>query len=181
MRSLIFWISTALVGLTTPVARAAEVFLMQVPGIRGDVTLAGYPGWISVATFAAGFSNAAVDTSGGVTPGTRSCQSLQVIKPLDVTSPQLSMAVFSATAYPTVTLVALKPSGTSLVPFLRFTLSDVVVNSIAFVGNGASSAQNESLALVYGQIQVSYLIQDPAGAIMVGASTTINCLTGTAN
>ena len=48
MRSLIFWMSTAPVGLATPVAHAAEVFLMQVPGIRGDVTLAGYAGWILV-------------------------------------------------------------------------------------------------------------------------------------
>jgi type VI secretion system Hcp family effector len=180
MRSLILWISTALIGLTTPVAHAAEVFLMQVPGVGGDTTLAGYRGWISVGTFAAGFSNAAADTSGAVTTGARSCQSLQVIKPLDATSPQMSMAVFSGTAYPTVTLVALKPSGTSLVPFLRFTLSDVVVNSIAFVGNDSTSAQNESLTLVYGQIQVTYLVQDPTGAI-TAVSTTMNCLTGTAN
>jgi len=181
MRSLILCISTALIGLTAPVAHAAEVFLMQVPGVRGDVTLAGYPGWISVGTFAAGFSNAAADTSGAVTTGARSCQSLQVIKPLDATSPQMSMAVFSGTTYPTVTLVALKPSGTSLVPFLRFTLSDVVVNSIAFVGNVSTSAQNESLTLVYGQVQVTYLVQDPTGAITAAASTTMNCLTGAAN
>jgi type VI protein secretion system component Hcp len=181
MKSLLLWVATALIGLAAQGALASEVFLMQVPGVRGDVTLAGYAGWISVASFSAGFSNAAADTSGAVTAGTPSCQSLQVIKLLDLTSPLLSMGVIRGTAYPTVTLVALNQTSTSLVPFLRFTLSDAIVQSIAFAGAGASSAQFESLTLVYGQIEVSYLTQSSTGGLAGVVSTTINCLTGTAN
>jgi len=181
MRSLIPWATAALIGLASQGALASELFLMQVPGVRGDVTLAGYAGWISVASFSAGFSNAAADTSGAVTAGTPSCQPLQVIKPLDITSPVLSMGVISGTAYPTVTFVALNQVGTGFVPFLRFTLSDAIVQSINFAGTGASSAQYENLALVYGQIQVSYLTQSSTGGPASVVSTTINCLTGTAN
>jgi len=181
MRSLIFWISSALIGLTAPAVHATEVFLMQVPGVRGDVTLAGFPGWISVGTFSAGFSNAATATSGAVTAGTPSCQPLQVIKPLDLTSPALSMGVILGTAYPTVTLEALNQTSTSLIPFLRFTLSDVMISSISFSGTGASSAQYESMTLIYGQIQVTYWTQSATGAPAAAVSTTINCLTGTAS
>ena len=180
MRSLIFWITAALIGLTTPVVHATEVFVMQVPGVQGDVTLANYARWISVQAFSAGFSNAATDTSGAVTPGAPTCQPLQVIKLLDATSPQISVAAFTGTTYPTVTLVALNLIGTSYVPFLQFTLSDVVVSSVAFVGNGAASAQNENLTLVYGQITVTYMAQNASG-LLTAKSNTLNCLTGTAN
>jgi type VI protein secretion system component Hcp len=104
-----------------------------------------------------------------------------VIKPLDLTSPHLSMGVILGTAHPTVTFVALNQMSTSLVPFLRFTLSDAIVQSVAFAGTGASSAQFESLSLVYGQIQVSYLTQSSSGGPAGAVSTTINCLTGAAN
>jgi type VI secretion system Hcp family effector len=186
MKSLLLWATTALMGLAAQGALGSEVFLMQVPGVRGDVTLAGYAGWISVASFSASFSNAAANTSGAVTAGTPSCQPLQVIKPLDLTSPQLSMGVILGTAYPTVTFVALNQTSTGqtspiLVPFLRFTLSDAIVQSIAFAGTGASSAQFETLTLVYGQIEVSYLTPSSTGASAGMVSTTINCLTGTAN
>ena len=181
MRSLILWITTALVSLTAQAAMASEVFLMQVPGVQGDSTVAGYPGWITVASFTASFSNPAADTSSGVTTGKASCQPLVVIKPLDRTSPSLSMGVINSTAYPTVTLVALNSTGTTFTPFLRFTLSDAVVSAIYFAGTGAASAQNESLTLVYGQIQVSYWPTSTTGAPSAAVSTTIDCLTGTAN
>jgi hypothetical protein len=34
MRSLLLWVTTALIGLAAQGALASEVFLMQVPGVR---------------------------------------------------------------------------------------------------------------------------------------------------
>jgi len=178
MRSLMFCISTALIGLTAQSALGAEVFVMQIPGMTGDVTVLNYVGSISVSSFSAGFSNPAADGPGGVVAGKPTCQPIQVVKPLDGTSPKMSAAAFSGTPYPTVTLIGLtqSPSATYYYPFLTFTLSNVVVSSLNFAG-----AQAESLTLVYGQITVSYYAQSPTGAIALVGRTNVNCITGTVN
>jgi type VI protein secretion system component Hcp len=179
MRSLIFCISTAVIGLTAQSALGAQVFVMQIPGITGDVTVANYAGSISLSSFSAGFSNPAADGSGGVVAGKPTCQPIQVVKPLDGTSPKMAAAAFSGTPYPTVTLIALtqSPSAAYYYAFLTFTLNDVVVSSLNFAG-----AQTESLTLIYGQITVSYYAQSPTtGAIALVGRTNVNCITGTVN
>ena len=175
MRSLIFCISTALIGLTAQSALGAEVFVMQIPGITGDVTVQNYVGSISVSSFSAGFSNSATDGSSGVVVGKPICQPIQVVKPLDGTSPKMSAAAFLGTPYPTVTLIALtqSPSAAYYYAFLTLTLNNVFVSSLNFAGG-----QTESLTLEYGQITVSYYAPSATGAIVLVGKTNINCITG---
>ena len=178
MRSIILCISTAVIGLTAQSALGDEVFVMQIPGITGDVTVANYVGSISVSSFSAGFSNSAAAGSSAVVAGKPICQPIQVVKPLDGTSPRMSAAAFSGTPYPTVTLIGLTQSSSAAYyyPFLTFTLSNVVVSSLNFAG-----AQTESLTLVYGQITVSYYAPSATGAIALVGRTNINCAALTVN
>jgi len=182
MRSLIFCIGTALIGVTAQAALGAEVFLIQVPNVAGDVILAGYNNWISVDSFSAGFSNPDVPNGTGASAGKGICQPIQIQKTLDRTSPLLSAAAFQGTAFPTVTLTALAPLGSSYYPFLTFTLSDAVISSLTMAGNGTASAQDESLTLVYGKLTVSYSAVNPAtGQVSVAATKTVDCIVGTVN
>jgi type VI secretion system secreted protein Hcp len=182
MRSLIFCIGTALIGVTAQGALGAEVFLVQVPNVAGDVILAGYKNWISVDSFSAGFSNPDVPNGTGASVGKGICQPIQIQKPLDRTSPLLSAAAFQGNAFPTVTLTALAPLGSSYYAFLTLTLSDAVISSLTMAGNGAASAQEESLTLVYGKLTVSYSALNPAtGVVSVAATRTVDCILGTVN
>ena len=176
MRSLIFCISTAVIGLTAQSALGAQVFVMQIPGITGDVTVQNYVGSISVSSFSAGFSNSAAPVGSGQAVAAKPiCQPIQVVKPLDGTSPKMSAAAFLGTPYPTVTLIALtqSPSAAYYYAFLTLTLNNVFVSSLNFAG-----AQTESLTLEYGQITVSYYALSATGAIVLVGKTNINCITG---
>jgi hypothetical protein len=68
MRSLILlscMLSLASAAQATP---TGETFLMNVPGITGEVTRPSYVGWISVNSFSGGFRNSSVVGSGGTVP-----------------------------------------------------------------------------------------------------------------
>ena len=173
MRSLIFCISTALIGLTAQSALGADVFVMQIPGITGDVMVQNYVGSISVSSFSAGFSNSTTVGSGGtLVAGKPICQPIQVVKPLDGTSPKMSAAAFLGTPYLTVTLIALtqSPSAAYYYAFLTLTLKNVFVSSLNFAG-----AQTENLTLEYGQITVSYYAPSATGAIALVGSSNVDC------
>src|SRR5258708_19723256 len=131
---------TALVlGLAAQAVSAEELFLVNIPGIGGDVTLKGYEGWISVTAFSEGFTNAeGAAFGGGAEVGRTSCQELRVVKMLDVTSPEVAAAVATGRHYASVKLAVLK-EGAQNFEFLRFTLSNVIFTSVTFGGNTKTS------------------------------------------
>jgi type VI protein secretion system component Hcp len=183
-RSLIFCAGAALMGLTAPMAYGAEQFFMQIPNVPGDVTVAQYAGWISVSSFSMGFSNAT--TRGGkglpgLTAGIGTCQPIAVVKPLDLTSPALSMSAYLGTAYPTVTLVGQTDGSTAPpVTFLSVTLTNAIIDSVTLSGNPTTSAQFEALTLEFDRIQVTYYIRDltiirKGPPVLTPVTHTIDC------
>ena len=144
-------------------ASSAEVFLMNIPGVSGDVTLAGYPGWISVTTFSEGFASIGGASAGG---GARhvTCHDLRIVKPLDVTSPALTMAVATGHQYSKIELVALSNSHGSESPFLKLTLHHAFITAVNLGGDSATSARYETLTVEAQSIDVSYFAPRPDGA-----------------
>jgi type VI protein secretion system component Hcp len=80
-----------------------------------------------------------------------------------------------------VKLVVLNETGTVPFQFLTFTLTNVLVASVALNGNGTTSAQNEALMLLPEIFEVTYTPQLSNGAAGGSVSTTYNCLTGVVN
>ena len=157
-------------------ARAAdEIFLLNVPGISGDVTLKDFPGWISVTSFSESFANGGARGAGTGAGRRIGCQELRIVKPLDVTSPELTMAVASGHLYHTITLVALRTAGDVPQEFLRFTLSNALFTSVAFAGNSDASARTESLEVRPTRVEVRYTPQRADGGLGAPVSTSVDC------
>jgi type VI secretion system secreted protein Hcp len=163
--------------LVSLAAQAAdEVFLLNVPGITGDVTLKDFAGWISVTSFSESFANSGARGGGGGGGARRiGCQELRIVKPLDLTSPELTLAVASGHLYRTIELVALRTAGGAPQEFLRFTLSNALFTSVAFAGNSDASARTESLEVRPTRVEVKYTPQRADGGIGAPASTTVDC------
>jgi len=176
--------SVVILGLTAYSASAEELFLLNIPGISGDVTVKGYEGWISVTAFSEGFKNADErgTGSGGADAGRTSCQELHVVKMLDVTSPEVAAAVAMGHRYANVKLAVLK-TGAQPLEFLRFTLSNVLFTSVTFGGSTKTStttdvtttARVETLALKPTQIIMQFVPQTADGAPGAPVTSMVDC------
>jgi len=158
MRFLSTSIAT-LLALAGTSAQAAEIFLLNIPGIHGSSTVTGHAGWIPVSSFSDSISNRYNATSARAA-GPLACQPLQITKILDNSSPGLFMAVASGRVYPTIELDALTigEGGTTdaPVPFLHLTLSNAVVSSLKIGGDASDSARTETLTVNAERIDVSF-------------------------
>ena len=167
-------------------ASAADIFLLNVPGIAGEVTLKGYEGWISVTAFSAGFTNSDNrGAGGGAEAGRTSCQELRVVKMLDITSPEVAAAVASAHHYSNVKLAVLKEGAEQNPEFLRFTLSNAIFTSVTFGGSTQTSAvadvtttaQVETLALRANHISMQFVPQTAKGSAGTPVTSVVDCST----
>ena len=170
MRSLMLLSCMVLLASAAQATPTGETFLMNVPGITGEVTRPSYVGWISVNSFSGGFRNSSVVGSGGTVP---SCQPLVVVKPLDQASPLLTAAVATFHVYPYIELVGLGGTGN---PFVRLLLLDVAISSVDFGGSQTASAQVDNLKLAPRRIEITFQPQKPDGTLGNAATATIDCL-----
>jgi type VI secretion system secreted protein Hcp len=164
-------------GLAGATAQAAnEEFFLRIPGINGESQAQGYVGWIQIDSFAESFVNNTA-TFGGAGGGRErtSCQDLHLSKVLDKTSAELAMAVATGHTYTPVLLAALRTSGDQPVEFLRFTLHNVVITSVAFAGDTGTSARIETLVLRPTRIDVQYTPQNVDGSAGATITATVNC------
>ena len=165
----------ALTLASTAAQAADEIFLLNVPGISGDVTLQGYAGWISVTSFSEAFTNSGARAGSGA-GGRVGCQELQIVKLLDVTSPELTMAVAGGHVYHMIQLVALRTAGDAApVEFLRFTLTNALFTSVAFAGDASASARTETLEVRPTRIDVKYTPQRSDGTPGPAVMTSVQC------
>jgi type VI secretion system secreted protein Hcp len=166
-------------GLAGATAQAAnEEFFLKIPGINGESQAQGYLGWIQIDSFAESFVNNTATRGGTGAGGGRertSCQDLHLSKVLDKTSAELAMAVATGHPYTPVLLVALRTSGDQPVEFLRFTLHNVVITSVAFAGDTGTSARIETLVLRPTRIDVQYTPQNADGSAGTTITATVDC------
>lgn len=177
MRSTKVWLLSLSLLSATVAQAAAEDFFLKVPGINGESTSRGYEGWIQIDSFAEGFVNgASTHGSGtGISAGRTSCQDLHLSKTLDKTSAELAMAVATGHHYAKVYLAAVKTSGETSVEFLRFTLVNAVISSVAFAGDSNTSARTETLVLRPAQVEVQYTPQNSDGSPGTPITATVDC------
>jgi type VI secretion system secreted protein Hcp len=185
MRKSLLAISFVFLGFAAQSTSAEELFLLNIPGIAGDVTLKGYEGWISVTAFSAGFTNSdGRSFGGGADAGRTNCQELHVVKMLDVTSPEVAAAVATGHRYANVKLAVLK-EGSRNFEFLRFSLSNVIFTSVTFGGSTNTStttdvtttARVETLALKPAQISLQFVPQSADGTPGTPVSSMVDCAT----
>jgi type VI secretion system secreted protein Hcp len=74
-----------------------------------------------------------------------------------------------------VLLAAVRTSGDRPVEFLRFTLSNVVIASVAFAGDTGTSARIETLVLRPTRVEVQYTPQNADGSAGTTITATVDC------
>jgi type VI secretion system secreted protein Hcp len=170
---VIFMAMSAMLG-TSLVQAASETFYLNVPGILGDVTARGYEGWISVTSFSEGFSNSSSARSGGGGAARVSCKEFKIVKPLDVTSPHLALAVATDQIFGSIQLAAVS-TGNRPIQFLSFTLLNATIDAVSFGGDSDTSARVETLAIRPAKVLISYRPQAADGAPGTPVQATVDC------
>jgi type VI secretion system secreted protein Hcp len=126
---------------------------------------------ITVLSFSAGVSNPASVGSGGggAGAGKASFSSLNLMKPVDATTPVLNAAVASGRHFPTAVLTAQWGVGASTAS-LKYELEDVIVESAQQSGGG--DAPVESISLAFGK--VAWTFTDANGSVTRGWNIVTN-------
>jgi type VI secretion system secreted protein Hcp len=144
---------------------AVDMFL-QVDGVQGDVTVAGYEGWIAVESFSWGVSDPV--TIGGATGGAGAGKAVPgdftVVKRFDRASPIFFKNCCSGSHYSTVILAVRTAggSGGSGTEFVRYTFGTVFTTKIDWSGPGDEGPEEE-ITFVYGTLKVEYTPQNADG------------------
>lgn len=138
---------------------------IKIDTIPGMSVVKGYEEQIQVVSFGWSMSqttNFAV--SGGGTAGKVSMGDLSFIHLVDKASPKLMSACCMGTHLKEAVLVCNKAGGDAAVPFLKITLTDVLVSSVSPTGNNTDDTVVETVKLAFAQYKVEYQEQDNKGA-----------------
>jgi type VI secretion system secreted protein Hcp len=101
---------------------------------------------------------------GGGGAGKVSIGNLSLNKPLDKSSPNLMMACASGKHYPEATLTIRKAGGAAPVEYTIIKLKEVMVASYQTGAGTSEEIIKESIALNFGQVEVSYQPQKADGS-----------------
>jgi type VI protein secretion system component Hcp len=103
------------------------------------------------------------------------CQDMHIAKFLDVTSPLLLATVTTGHRYSKIELVAVNTGAEVQNEFLRLTLQNVVISSVTFAGDNATSARVETLVLDPERIGITYTPQFADGRLGTPMSALADC------
>lgn len=151
-------LALVLVGFSPP-AEAQEDILLKIEGVDGDSTVNGYEKWIPILSWSWGVSNptSPVSASGGLVAGKAEFSSLNLMKPVDVSTVALLKAAAAGDHMRKATLMILKadPKG-MMASFLKMDLEDVIVSSVQHSGSAGGGVPTESVSLAFGKVALEF-------------------------
>ncbi len=145
--------------LVAPAGASAKVFL-ELPGVQGESTVAGFEKQIELNSFQLGLSNP-VQMGTEKVKGKPSFSEITVTKRLDKSSPTLMLRTANMAALPFARVRVTKPSATGESAVVRYCFTNVQVTSFSLASQGDLPV--ESISLSYGTIVQSYTQQASAG------------------
>ncbi len=160
-------------------ADPSKIF-MSVKGVTGEATANNYTGWMRIDSFSVGASNpVSVNAgSGGLSGGTPTLSSFNVMKTTDTGSCNLFSGLTKGTHFDSASVCCLK-SGQDAQVYLQYDFTDVMCESVQWSGSGGSGdTASESASFAYSQIQITYFKQDGKGGMAKGGMAGFNILTG---
>ena len=143
---------------------AVDMFL-KLDDIKGESRDQAHRDEIDITEWAWGVSQTGsmhAGTGGGA--GKADFANLNLVKPLDKSSPNLMMACVSGKHYPEARLVVRKAGGSSPVEYLVITLKEVMVVSYSTNAESNTDVVHDSVALNFASVDVSYQPQKADGA-----------------
>lgn len=159
-------------------ADPSKIF-MTIKGVTGEATANNFTGWLRIDSFSIGASNpVSVNAgSGGLSGGTPTLSSFNVMKSSDASSCSLFSGLTKGTHFDTATVCCLK-SGQDAQVYLQYDFTDVMCESIQWSGSGGSGdTASESASFAYAQVQITYSKQDGKGGMSKAGTAMYNVLT----
>lgn len=137
---------------------------MKIKDVPGTTDMAGYEKQIEVLSYSHGV---AMQVTGDVsnterTSGKPRMQDFHVTKYIDKSTPLLNQKCCEATNLGEVQLTVARNDAGAVIPFIVYTLSDVVISSVS-VGGGGGDKPVESISLNFSGIKWDYTAQKEAG------------------
>jgi len=153
-------------------ATAAGVLYLQIPGVTGPVTTAGFTGAIEVLSFSMGVQAPGTAPKGKQLGG-EICSDLAVQKLVDQTSPILFQHTVFGFFYKNVTLTFLTPAGGTFGQVYQLVLNNAAIQSVD--ESGASEIPSESVSFKASSWTVTYWPALPTGQPGSPVTTTVTC------
>jgi type VI secretion system secreted protein Hcp len=138
---------------------------IKIDTIPGMSEVKGFEGQIKVESFGWGMSqttNFSASTGGGA--GRVNMQDLSFVHAVDKATPKLMMACCTGSHLKEAVMVCSKSGGDSTIPFLKITLSDVLVSAVHPSGANDGDTPTETVSLAFREYKVEYQEQDNKGA-----------------
>lgn len=138
---------------------------LQIAGLQGESTRAGFEGQTQLEGFSWGASNShSMGSSGpGGGVGKAKLDLFNCTKATDLTSPPLFQACCSGKHFPTAKVTLRKAGGESSVNYLVYEFEKVFVSSIRWSDGGGESPPTETVELSFGKVTITYTSQADTG------------------
>lgn len=152
------------VTLMTSAAHAAAY--IKIAEIKGESTDRDHSDWIVLDSVSWGSSRGSRRAAGtGSVPRLGTVGDVVVVKQVDASSPKILEAITNGETFPTVELDLANPDGSQPAkePFLRYTLSDVIITSYTLSAGAQGERPTESISFNYAKVDVRYDPQDSKG------------------
>lgn len=138
---------------------------LQIDGLTGESTRAGFKGQTHLASFTWGASNTTSMGSSGPGGGVGKARldTFDCTKATDLTSPVLFQACCSGKHFRKATVTLLKAGGEAPVKYLTYEFETVFVSEIGWNGQSEESLPTESVKLSFGKVTITYTGQLDTG------------------
>lgn len=140
---------------------------LEIEGVTGEATAKGYEGKIEIYSFSWGASNPTTVGSGstGLSASKVSLSGFNVMKRTEKSSPTLFAGCCAGKHFDKAVVTMRKAAGDAgQKPFLVYTFTDVMVESIQWSGSsGGDDTPTESVSFAYKKVEVEYQQQDSKG------------------
>lgn len=141
---------------------AANMFL-KIDDIPGESQNESHKEWIDVLSYSwSGSLPGIAEYGGGLASGKPDVSDLNLSKYMDKASPKLFLACCNGKSRPKMEF-AIDRAAENPVPYMKFTLENVVVSSYQIGGSGGD-IPTESMSLAYTKVTIDYTPLDKTGA-----------------
>jgi len=141
------------------------------PDVAGESTDAGHTGEIELMSFGHGVSRSTGPrtTAGSASTGHSNHADVTIMKYIDKATPELQKAICGGQQFSEIKIVVDKTNATgTVIPYLIYTLSNVIVSSSQLSGSEGGQLAVEAVSLNYDKIKWEYTATNPTDGAAAG-------------
>ncbi|HEY6226991.1 MAG TPA: type VI secretion system tube protein Hcp [Verrucomicrobiae bacterium] len=157
----------AILSFTLPNRAAVDIFL-KITEIPGESTDAVHKDEIDISSYSFGMSNST--TIGGAGTGRVTFKDISLTKRVDKSSPLLMLDCAKGQRIPEAIITLAKSGADKPIDFLRITLTDAFVTSVASSAAAGDDSPTESVSFNFAKIKFEYYQQHPDGSVTLAGT-----------